>query len=244
MALRAKLKQIVEQSDTRAGRAFDHTIEALIVLSLVSFSLETLPNLPSGFRTILGWIELGTVAVFTTEYLLRLYLADRRLKFATSFFGVIDLLAILPYYLMTGLDLRAVRVFRFLRLFRAFKLLRYGEAMDRFRLAFRIAKEELLLFFFISCLLLFLSAVGIYYFEHPAQPELFASVFHSLWWAVVTLTTVGYGDIYPVTAGGKFFTFFVLIIGLSIFAVPAGIIASALTEARKRSRPESEGQGS
>lgn len=91
----------------------------------------------------------------------------------------------------------------------------------------------MILFFSVMMILLFFSSVGIYYFENPAQPEAFASIFDSLWWATTTITTVGYGDIYPITAGGRFFTFFVLIIGLGIVAVPTGLLASALTKARE-----------
>ena len=91
----------------------------------------------------------------------------------------------------------------------------------------------MMLFFLVTAMLIFLSATGIYFFEHEAQPEAFASVFHSLWWAVVTLTTVGYGDVYPITTGGRVFTFFVLIMGVGIVTVPAGLIATALTKARE-----------
>ena len=97
----------------------------------------------------------------------------------------------------------------------------------------KLAKEELIMFFSLTCILLYLSAVGIYYFENEAQPETFSSIIDSLWWAVATLTTVGYGDIYPITSGGKLFTFFILMIGLGIVSIPAGIIASAVSEARK-----------
>jgi voltage-gated potassium channel len=110
---------------------------------------------------------------------------------------------------------------------------RYQKAMKRFKTAFSMAREEIVLFLFLTLILLYLSAVGIYYFEREAQPEEFASVFHSLWWAVATLTTVGYGDIYPITAGGKVFTFFMMIIGMGIIAVPAGLVASALTKAKE-----------
>jgi voltage-gated potassium channel len=118
-------------------------------------------------------------------------------------------------------------------LIRILKLARYSDAILRFHRAFLIAKEEILLFFFVTVIVLYLAGVGIYYFENEAQPEAFSSVFHSLWWAVATLTTVGYGDIYPVTAGGKFFTFIVLLIGLGIVSVPAGLVASALSKARE-----------
>ncbi|MGD9547808.1 MAG: ion transporter [Candidatus Krumholzibacteriia bacterium] len=227
------LKQIVESSDTRAGRAFDIVIQLLIVVSLVSFSLETLPDLSERTSRILRGIEVVTVAAFTAEYLLRLLVAGKRLKFVFSFFGLIDLIAILPFYLATGLDLRAVRVLRFIRIFRIFKMTRYGQAAQLFGTAFKMVKEELVLFFFVTLLLLYLSGTGIYYFEHDAQPEAFQSVFDGLWWGVVTLTTVGYGDAFPITLGGRVFTFFILMIGLGVVAVPTGLMASALSQARE-----------
>lgn len=228
-----KLKRIVETTDTPAGRAFDLAVQFLIVVSLVSFSIETLPDLPAGARTVLGHIEAFCVLVFTAEYILRFTVSSNRFGFVTSFFGIIDLLAILPFYLASGLDLRAVRAFRLLRLFRILKLARYSKAMHRFHVALKLAKEELVLFLAMSGIVLYLAAVGIYYFENSAQPEVFKSIFHSLWWAVVTLTTVGYGDMYPVTAGGKAFTFVVLLVGLGLVSVPAGLVASALSKARE-----------
>jgi voltage-gated potassium channel len=227
-----RLKRIVEYNDTPAGRAFDLAIQALIVLSLVTFSVETLPDLSPTAQWWLYTIEVVTVVIFTGEYLLRFFLSDEKTKFVFSFFGVIDLMAILPFYIATGIDLRSIRAFRFLRLFRAFKIVRYSKAIRRFHRAFIIAREELVLFIIVTMMLMYFSAVGIYYFEHEAQPKQFASVFHSLWWSVATLTTVGYGDIYPVTVGGKLFTFGVLLIGLGIVSVPAGLVASALSKAR------------
>ena len=174
-----------------------------------------------------------TVSIFTAEYIVRLVVADNKTQFATSFFGVIDLLAILPFFLSFGVDLRSIRAFRLLRLFRMFKLIRYSNAIQRFHRAFLIAREELVLFLFVTIILLYLAAVGIYHFEHDAQPEIFKSVFHSLWWAVATLTTVGYGDVYPITTGGRIFTFFILLIGLGVVSVPAGLVSSALSKARE-----------
>lgn len=226
------LKSVVEDTTTKPGRAFGLTIQALIVLSLVTFSIDTLPSLTEQTRRALRLAEIATVAIFTIEYLLRLVVADRKLSFVFSFYGIIDLLAILPFYIASGLDLRSIRVVRLLRLFRIFKLVRYSKAIQRFHHAFLIAREELILFFSVAAILLYVSAVGIYYFEGRAQPDAFGSVFHSLWWAVVTLTTVGYGDIYPITVGGRVFTFLVLMVGLGIVAVPTGIMASALSQAR------------
>ncbi len=228
-----KLKRIIEDHNTVSGRLFDLVIQALIVLSLITFSIETLPHLASATRRWLRLIEILTVAIFSIEYVLRLLVADRKIGFVFSFFGVVDLLSILPFYIATGVDLRSMRAFRLLRLFRIFKLVRYSKATQRFHRALVIAKEELVLYFLLTLLLLYLAAVGIYYFENQSQPDTFASVFHSLWWAVATLTTVGYGDVYPVTAGGKCFTFLVLLVGLGVVSVPAGLVASALSKARE-----------
>lgn len=233
MAQFAYLKGMVEQPETLRGKVFALTIQSLIVLSLVTFSVETLPNLSLGTRRLLQIIEAVTVGIFTAEYLLRLLVADRKIRFVTSFFGIVDLLAILPFYVATGLDLRSMRAFRLLRLFRIFKLARYSTAVQRFHRALLIAREEVVLFFCVTMLLIFLAAVGIHHFENEAQPEVFQSIFHSLWWAVATLTTVGYGDIYPITVGGRIFTFFILLIGLGIVAVPAGLVSAALTKARE-----------
>jgi len=228
-----QLKTIIESSDTPLGRLFDLTIQVLIVVSLITFSLETLPDLSSETRRILQAIEVVTVVFFTIEYLLRLYVSESRLLFATSFFGLIDLLAILPFYIASGIDLRSMRAFRLLRLFRIFKLVRYSAAVRRFHRALLIAKEEIILFFSVTVILLFIAATGIYYCEHEAQPETFKSVFHGLWWAVATLTTVGYGDVYPVTVGGRIFTFVILLVGLGIVSVPAGLVSAALIKARE-----------
>lgn len=229
----ASLKSIIEENDTRAGRYFDHFIRFLIVVSLVSFSIETLPDLNPRTSKILQWIEIICVLLFTIEYLARIFVATSKTKFIFSFYGLVDLFSILPFYLSTGIDLRSLRAFRFLRLFRALKLVRYSNAIIRLKNAFVIAKEEFILFFVMTALLLYFAAVGIYYFENEVQPEVFTSVFTSLWWAVSTLTTVGYGDIYPVTVGGRIFTFFILIIGLGFVSVPAGLISSALSKARE-----------
>ncbi len=226
-------KRIVEETDSGLGRAFDLFIQFLIVTSLVTFSIETIPNVSDTARWWLRMIEIACVVVFTIEYIARLVVADSKPGFVFSFSGIIDLLAIVPFYLSLGIDLRSVRAFRLLRLFRVFKLARYSKVIRRFHRAFLIVKEELVLFLFATSILLYLAAVGIYYFENAAQPETFASVFHSLWWAVITLTTVGYGDVYPITLGGRVFTFFVLLVGLGVVSVPAGLVASALTEARE-----------
>jgi voltage-gated potassium channel len=228
--MREFIKSFVEFNDNKLSRWFAFFIQTLILVSIVTFSVETLPNLKTETRTILRIIEIFCVVVFTIEYILRIYVADSKPRFIFSFFGLIDLLAILPFYLSFGVDLRSLRALRFLRLFRVLKLVRYNKAMNHFIKAMSSAKEQIFLFIFITVILIYFAAVGIYYFENEAQPEKFTSIFDSLWWAIITLTTVGYGDVYPITVGGKVFTFMILLIGLGIVAVPTGIIASALTQ--------------
>ncbi|MDH4053596.1 MAG: ion transporter [Rubrivivax sp.] len=240
MPMKDRLKTIVESRETRAGRAFDAFIYVTIVISLLDFSFETLPDLPPLAQSWLYAVEVVTVAIFTAEYLLRVYVADRKLGFMLSPFGIIDFLAVAPFYLSMGFDLRSLRVLRFLRLIRVLKIARYSKALRLFGRAFQIARGELVLFFAATLMLIYLSAILVYYFEHEAQPEKFSSVFTSLWWAVVTLTTVGYGDAYPITVGGRICTFFILMIGLGTIAVPSGIVAAALAEARRKER---EGAG-
>ncbi|MEX1223432.1 MAG: ion transporter [Pirellulales bacterium] len=227
------LKQVIEESDTPPGKAVDLLIQALIILSLISFSIETMPRLSESAQWWLRAIEIFCVIAFSVEYLLRIYVATSKRKYIFSFFGIIDLVAIVPFYIGTGVDLRAIRAFRMLRLFRIFKLVRYSAAVRRFHRALIIAKEEIILFLGATLILLYLAAVGIYYCESEAQPDEFGSVFHCLWWAVTTLTTVGYGDIYPITVGGRVFTFMILLIGLGVISVPAGLVATALAKARQ-----------
>lgn len=182
------------------------------------------------------------IAIFTAEYLLRLWIADRKLAFMFSFFGLIDLIAILPFYLTVGIDLRSARSFRLLRLFIILKVFRYSQASKRLLDSFLLVKEEIILFAFLTLILLWLAAIGIFYFEHDAQPGKFESVFHSLWWAVATITTVGYGDVYPITIGGRLFTFVVLLIGMGVVAVPAGLLAASLTRIVQQEREEEQKQ--
>lgn len=231
--MRAKLRKIVEDNTTLKGRIFDNVVQMLILISLLGYALETLPNNPLMFKKLLKVIEIISAIVFSIEYALRIYVAKRPFKYIFSFYGMIDFLAILPFYLSLSIDLRSLRAFRIFRIFRAFKLIRYNRALNRFHIAYNLVKEELMLFVIVSGIFVFISSAGIYYFENEVQPEAFASIFHSAWWSIVTLTTVGYGDVYPVTIGGRLFTSFILLIGVGIVTIPAGLVASALTKARQ-----------
>ncbi|QNK76205.1 ion transporter [Winogradskyella sp. PAMC22761] len=237
--MKAYLKGLVELNGTKRSLRFAYFIQFLIILSVITFSIETLPNLKPQTHVVLKAIEAFCVIVFTFEYLARIYVAENKTKFIFSFFGIVDFLAILPFYLSFGIDLRSLRLLRMFRLFRLFKLVRYNKAMRHFANAMRLAKEQIILFMMITLMLIYFTAVGIYYFENQAQPEHFSSIFSSLWWSIVTLTTVGYGDVYPITIGGRIFTFFMLLIGLGVVAIPTGIISSSLTKAIE---PNDEGE--
>lgn len=217
---------------------FEYVLQALILLSLFTFAAESLPDLTAREKAWLKHFETFSIFVFTIEYLTRLILTRPSRKYLFSFFGVIDLVSILPFYVGLGTDWGSLRAFRLLRLFRIFKLARYNAAAQRFQRAFMLAREELILFGTTCCVLLYVSGVGIYFLEHDAQPKVFRSIFDGLWWALETLTTVGYGDVAPITAGGRSFTFIVLLIGLGIIAVPVGLLASALSSVRAEEEEE------
>ena len=234
MTLKGQIREVVESSTSPAGRVFDRTIQTLIFVSIASFSLETLPALPDGLRRLLAAVEVGCVMVFSIEYLVRVLAAPSPRKYIFSPMGIVDLIAVLPFYIATTVDLRSLRIIRLLRLLRAVKALRYSETLDRMLKAFFAIHRELAVFGVACIIVLYIAAVGIYYFEREAQPEAFASIFHAMWWAVATLTTVGYGDVYPVTIAGRAFTGVMLFVGLGIVAVPSGLFASALNATSSR----------
>ena len=232
--MRKLLLKVVIKNDSKIGRRFDIFIQSLILLSLVSFSIETLPNLSDKVINFLNIFEFITIVIFSIELLLRLILTSPPFKYLFSFYGIIDLIAVIPFYLSVGVDLRSVRIFRLLRLFRIFKLFKYSSAIDRLNSAFSEIKKEITIFIIGAFFFIYVSSIGIYHFEHKVQPEIFKSVFHSMWWAVTTLTTVGYGDMYPVTTGGKIFTTIIVFIGMGMIAVPTGLLASALSKTFKK----------
>ena len=174
--------------------------------------------------------EVIITLLFTLEYVLRIVTSSKKWSYLFRFYGLIDLIAILPFYLSLGVDLRSIRIFRLFRIFRILKIAQYTQAMARLGKAFMLTRHEILIFLGATLMLLYFAAVGIYYFEHIHQPDKFRSILDGLWWAVATLTTVGYGDVVPETTGGKLFTFVILICGMGIVAVPAGLIAAALSK--------------
>ncbi|MCP5054548.1 MAG: ion transporter, partial [bacterium] len=181
---------------------------------------------------------VGSVLIFTLEYAWRIWAAEKRSRFIFSFFGVIDLLAILPFYLpaLIAVDLRFVRILRLARIFRIFKVARYAKSMRLVGQVLREKKEVLILTLFMTFLLLLVAASLMYEVEHKAQPDKFPDIFSSLWWAVATLTTVGYGDVYPVTAAGKLLSGVIAVLGIGLVALPTGIIGSGFIEILNREK--------
>lgn len=238
LTLKEKIRRVIEDNDTRSGRIFDLGIQIFIIFSIIVYAVGTLPNLSERTRYILHIIDIVCYVTFTIEYVSRIYIYKKKLKYIFGFYGIIDLLAILPFLAGSTFDLRALRALRVFRIISALRISKYNKALERFSIAIKIIKPELVMYFIVSGIFIFLAAAGIYYFENEVQPQKFASIFHSLWWAIVTLTTVGYGDVYPITLGGKIFTFFILLIGIGIVTIPAGLIASSLTKAREMAEQE------
>ena len=225
--MRDKIHFYLNDTKNKIAIGIDIFIYSIIFLTVIDHGLQTMPSMAK-YHDILERWEIVPIVVFSLEYLLRVYSSPKRLGFIFSFWGLLDLLAIIPYYLGLPADLREIRVLRFL------SLLKYEPAALNISKAFNRIKKELIIFSLLAIFMLYVSAVGIYHFENPVQPENFTDIFHSIWWAVATLTTVGYGDIYPVTDGGKIFASLVVFVGLGVVAVPAGLVASAFTEGFKK----------
>lgn len=211
-------------------------VYALIILNIIALILESVEDI----RKIMGfelWLfEVFSVVIFTIEYLSRLYVSNihgpKRMKYAFSFYGIIDLLAIIPFYLpfVFILDLRVLRILRIFRLIRIFKLGRFNKSFRTIKDVLVSSKSELLMTIFIAFIMLLISSTLMYYAESEVQPEKFQSIPHAFWWAIATLTTVGYGDVYPITALGKFLSSIIAIVGIGFVALPTGIISSAFID--------------
>ena len=247
-----EIVSVAREGDT-ASRAFDLFIVALIALNVLALVIGTLPAL-SSCRPLFRAFEVASVVIFTLEYALRIWSAVEcgtlshpikgRLRFALSGMLIADLLAILPFYVTlfvpaaAALDLRVLRALRLMRVFRLFKLGRYSNAMRVLGRVLRDKKEELGIAVFVVLILLVLASSLMYFVENPAQPETFPSIPAAMWWGVATLTTVGYGDVVPVTALGKALGTIVSILGIGLFALPAGILASGFASEMQHEETE------
>ena len=220
-----------ENVEPTFGRLFEGISLAIIALSLVAFTIETLPNLSASQRRLLALFEIIFSVVFALEYLFRIVRSKRKRAYVFSFYGIVDLLSWLPSLLMLSTDLYFLRALRIFRVLRIFKLSRHIKATEQMVSAFYEVRASLAVYVSLTALTVYLAAVGIYFFEQHIQPETFGSIPHCLWWAVTTLTTVGYGDSYPVTLGGRLFTTLILILGIGLVAIPGSLYVNALVRA-------------
>jgi voltage-gated potassium channel len=218
------------------SKIFDISIIVLILLNIVAVIINSFNDIPFIIQRILKIFEIFSVIVFTVEYVLRLWTSNLKythskypkFKFIVSFMALVDLLAILPFYLplLIPYDLRFLRMLRLFRLLRIFKLNRYSSAMNLIAKVLKKEKEKLVTTIFITTILILFASSLMYYVENEAQPDKFPNIIASIWWAVATLTTVGYGDVYPITVLGKILSGFIAILGIGLVALPTGIISS------------------
>lgn len=254
MNWRRRIFEIVEpdKGDSIASRAFDWVITSLILLSVVIVFIGTF-DLSDATLKVLSVSEGVASIVFTVEYCLRILTADfsypehgvvrSRIRYIISPMAVVDFIAILPFWLPMFVPgtMLGVRALRLVRLLRIFKLNRYFDAMKAIGEVIVAKKRELIGSLFFVTILMLISSLLMYSAEHDAQPDVFRNAFSGLWWAVATLTTVGYGDIYPVTPIGRFVGAFIAFSGLAAVAIPTGIITSGLSERiAKKSSSNSE----
>ena len=235
-----------EHGESALSKIVDISIIALICASVVAVILESVDPLEAKFALQFYWFEVFTVTVFSIEYICRVWSSIEspqhassaensfaiRLRFIFSFHAIIDLIAILPFYLLTlgllnGFDMRFLRA---VRLLRVLKLSRYSSALNMLFITIAENSRSLAASFLILLTIMLLAASGIYYFERDAQPVDFGSIPAAMWWAFATLTTVGYGDVTPVTVGGKVFGAMITVVGVGMVALPTGILASGFAQ--------------
>jgi len=225
----------------RASRAFDIFILTLIALNVAALVLESLKPIYEKALKLFHAFEVLSVAIFTVEYLARIWSCTTSARFASPVRGrlhftmtplaLVDLFAILPFYLpFLGVDLRFARAVRLTRLFRVMKVARYSEALRAFGRVFAAKKEELVVAVFLMGLLVLFASSIMYFAENDAQPDHFSSIPAAMWWAVATLTTVGYGDVCPVTPLGKAIASVISVLGIAMFALPTGILGAAFVD--------------
>jgi voltage-gated potassium channel len=241
--LKQRVWEIVEVSrpEDRVSHKFDVFILGLIFVNVVAVILETEPTISSKYGPLLHALEIFSIVIFSIEYLLRIWSCVvvpkyhrpfvGRIRFALTPMALIDLVAVLPFYLFfLGLDLRFIRVVRLIRVLRVAKLARYLDALNLMGRVAKARKEELVVTSILMLFLLIIASALMYYAENTVQPDIFPSIMQTMWWAVATLTTVGYGDVYPVTNIGRFLASVVAILGVGFFALPIGILGSGFVE--------------
>ncbi len=252
---KTKIYKLVQKGShgKKINLIFDYVIMTLIILSVISIILESVKGISPSLRKLLNLFDIFSVLVFSIEYLLRLYVSDLThptknkfqslIKFIFSANGLIDLLAILPFYLpmLIKTDLRFLRTLRLTRFLRILKVNRYTNSLNVIGSVIKEKKSELIVTCFVTFLLLIMASFIMYNIEGEKQSDAFPNVLASFWWAIATLTTVGYGDIYPVTGLGKFISGVIALMGIGLVALPTGIISSGfMNKMEKQKNDEKE----
>lgn len=235
---RATLHEVIFEADTPAGKAFDVVLLVLILLSVLAVMLDSVVSIREEYGQILRAIEWMTTILFTVEYGLRLYCVGRPLAYAFSFFGIVDLLAIVPTYLsivFTGAQsLVVIRILRFLRVFRVLKLVHFVGEASELRAALRASARKIIVF--LGAVMTAVMIVGAVMYLIEGEESGFTSIPQGMYWAIVTMTTVGYGDLAPQTVTGKLLASLIMVLGYGIIAVPTGIVSVEMSAA-SRGRP-------
>jgi voltage-gated potassium channel len=251
--LKARVHELIEAQalHSRLERGINFFLMGLIFLNVLAVVLETERPLGLRHRLVFHWFDVVSVMIFSAEYILRLWSCTEsadfrhpvwgRLRYLLTPLAAIDLLAILPFYLpmILSVDLRFLRALRLFRIFRLLKLGRFVKSLRTMKNVLKDKKEELVVAVFSVLILLVLSSSLMYFAEHGAQPEKFSSIPAAMWWGIATLTTIGYGDIYPVTLAGKLLGSAVAILGVGLFALPAGILASGFAQEIQKKKERS-----
>ncbi len=235
--------------DNKLSRIVDGIIIFLILGSVISIMLESVEALYLQYKALFRLLEVVTVSVFTVEYVLRVWSCTENKRYASPLFGrlrymispfaIIDLVAILPFFLpLLAVDLRFIRSARLIRTLRLLKIGRYSESMTLLGTVIKQKKEELFITLLTLSIILVIASSILYHLEHNVQPEAFSSIPAAMWWGIATLTTVGYGDVYPVTVVGKIFGAVIALMGIGLFALPAGILGSGFVEVIQRKKGE------
>jgi voltage-gated potassium channel len=237
--LRERIHEIIFEADTRPGKIFDYTVFTAIFLSVIIVMLETVPVIRIRYGMMLYAAEWVLTIFFTLEYLLRLYCVYRPVKYATSFFGIVDLLAIVPTYLSIffagSQALLVIRALRLLRIFRVLKLGTYTRQGRTIIIALRRSVPKLVLFIMFVLLLVIIFGSIMYLIEGTYNPQ-FDSIPRAVYWAIVTVTTVGYGDISPHTVAGQMLASLMMLVGYAVIAVPTGIVSVELLRTRSNTQ--------
>lgn len=237
---RKKLRIIIFGTHTPAGKRFDVVLLWAIILSILTVMLESVPTIQQEYGDILRIVEWCFTILFTIEYVTRIISTSNPLRYILSFYGIVDLLSILPTYISLFVAssshyLIVIRTLRLLRIFRIFKLTRFVGESQMLKSALIASVHKISVFFMMVLVIVIITGTLMYLIEGPNHG--FDSIPRSIYWAVVTLTTVGYGDVAPETIGGQFFAAFIMILGYAIIAVPTGIVTAEMTKVNRKKLP-------